>query len=79
MATIERSLKIGSRYRHFKGNDYLVLYLAKHSETREDLVIYQALYGEMGIWARPLVDFLGQKEVNGILVNRFEEIAMVTE
>lgn len=74
MTQTSRNLKIGSRYRHFKGNDYLVLHLAKHSETREDLVIYQALYDEMGIWARPLVDFLGQKEINGILVNRFEEI-----
>ena len=41
------------RYRHFKGNEYLVLYNARHSETLEPLVVYQALYGERGIWVRP--------------------------
>ena len=41
------------RYRHFKGNEYRVLYLARHSETLEPMVVYQALYGERGIWVRP--------------------------
>jgi hypothetical protein len=41
------------RYRHFKGNEYEVLYLAKHSETLEPMVVYRALYGEHGIWVRP--------------------------
>ena len=41
------------RYRHFKGNEYQVLYIAAHSETREPMVVYQALYGERGIWVRP--------------------------
>ena len=40
------------RYRHFKGNEYEVLYLAKHSETLEPMVVYRALYGERGIWVR---------------------------
>ena len=40
-------------YRHFKGNEYRLLYVAKHSETMEDMVVYQALYGEQGIWVRP--------------------------
>ena len=40
-------------YRHFKGNLYRRLYVAKHSETLEPMVVYQALYGEMGIWVRP--------------------------
>lgn len=40
-------------YRHFKGGLYRVLYTARHSETLEDMVVYQALYGEMGIWVRP--------------------------
>lgn len=62
------------KYRHFKGNEYLVLHLAKHSETLEDLVVYQALYGERGIWVRPLSMFEEQVEVNGKLVYRFEEI-----
>lgn len=41
------------RYRHFKGNEYRVIGVAKHSETREDMVVYQALYGEGGLWVRP--------------------------
>ena len=68
-----RNLQIGKKYRHFKGKDYLVLHIAKHSETLEELVVYQALYGEKGIWVRPLDMFLEQVEVNGMLVNRFEE------
>jgi len=67
-----RSIEIGKRYKHFKGNHYLVLHLAKHSETLEDLVVYQALYGEQGIWVRPLAMFLEQVEVGGKLVPRFE-------
>jgi len=68
------TLKTGKIYRHFKGNNYLVLHLAKHSETLEDLVVYQALYGEKGIWVRPLSMFLEKVEVDGELVNRFEEV-----
>jgi hypothetical protein len=68
-----RKLKIGKKYRHFKGKEYLVLYIARHSETLEELVVYQALYGEKSIWVRPLDMFLEQVEVNGMLVNRFEE------
>ncbi|WHH59565.1 DUF1653 domain-containing protein [Petroclostridium sp. X23] len=69
-----RQVKVGKRYRHFKGNEYLVLHIAKHSETLEELVVYQALYEEHGIWVRPLEMFLDQKEVDGTLINRFEEI-----
>lgn len=67
------TIKPGKKYKHFKGNEYLVLHLAKHSETLEDLVVYQALYGERGIWVRPLAMFLEKVEVNGKLVNRFQE------
>ncbi len=70
----KRLIKPGSRYRHFKGNEYLVLHLARHSESMEELVVYQALYGEMGVWVRPLSMFLEKVDVNGKLVNRFEEI-----
>ena len=41
------------RWRHFKGNDYQVLGLARHSETLEDMVVYRALYGDGGLWVRP--------------------------
>ena len=40
-------------YRHFKGNEYRVVGIAKHSETLEEMVVYQALYGEGGLWVRP--------------------------
>jgi len=41
------------RYRHFKGGEYEVLGVALHSETREPMVVYRALYGESGLWVRP--------------------------
>lgn len=68
------NLELGKKYRHFKGNEYLVLNIAKHSETLEEYVVYQALYGERGIWVRPRVMFEEQVEVNGKLVKRFELI-----
>ncbi|MCI2046743.1 MAG: DUF1653 domain-containing protein [Faecalibacterium sp.] len=46
-------LPLPGRYRHFKGNEYQVLSIATHSETREQMVVYRALYGEKGIWVRP--------------------------
>lgn len=49
---MEFDIKPG-RYRHFKGNEYRVLFPARHSETLEPMVVYQALYGERGIWVRP--------------------------
>jgi len=66
-------------YRHYKGNTYRVLGVAKHSETEEDLVVYQALYGECGMWVRPLEMFCGQVEVGGSVIPRFERIQIETE
>lgn len=50
---MENEIKLG-RYRHFKGNEYEVIGIAKHSETLEPMVVYRALYGESGLWVRPL-------------------------
>ena len=69
-----RTIKTNTKYRHFKGNEYLILHIAKHSETLEDMVVYQALYGEFGIWVRPLDMFLEQVERDGLMIDRFEEI-----
>lgn len=69
-----REIKLGAKYRHFKGNEYLVMHVARHSETLEEYVVYQALYGERGIWIRPLEMFLSMKEVDGKLVHRFTEV-----
>lgn len=59
------------RYRHFKGNEYQVLCLARHSETLEEVVVYQALYGERGIWVRPASMWNELVERDGKTVPRF--------
>jgi hypothetical protein len=64
------SLKPGI-YQHYKGPQYKVFYVATHSETDEQLVIYQALYGEYGMWARPLSMFLETVEKDGHTIPRF--------
>ena len=58
-------------YQHFKGNLYLVLYVAKHSETNELLVVYQPQYGEREIWVRPLTMFDEVIERDGKSFKRF--------
>jgi len=66
-------IKIG-RYRHFKGNEYEVLYLAKHSETLEAMVVYRALYGEHGVWVRPASMWNETVERDGRTYVRFSYI-----
>jgi len=65
---------ITGRYRHFKGNEYEVLYIAKHSETLEPMVVYRALYGEFGIWVRPASMWNETVERDGKTYKRFEYI-----
>jgi hypothetical protein len=61
------------RYRHHKtGNEYEVLGVARHSETLEELVVYRALYGDGGLWVRPLAMFTQHVDVGGRSVARFE-------
>lgn len=59
------------KYRHFKGNEYEVLYIAKNSETLEDMVVYRALYGEGEIWVRPANIWNEVIERDGKRVKRF--------
>lgn len=66
-------IKTGKKYRHFKGNEYEVLAIATHSETLEKMVVYRALYGEGGIWVRPLEMFDGYVERDGKTIKRFTE------
>ena len=53
-----RNIKIHGIYRHFKGDYYLVEDLVKHSETKEEMVLYRCLYGDGSLWVRPLTMFL---------------------
>lgn len=62
------------KYRHFKGKEYQVLYVARHSETLEEMVVYQALYGERGIWVRPASMWNETVERDGKIYRRFTKI-----
>lgn len=66
-------IKLG-KYKHFKGGEYEVVGVAKHSETGEELVLYKALYGDKEMWVRPTAMFLEKVEVAGKQVPRFEFI-----
>ena len=61
-------------YKHFKGNMYEVLDIATHSETLEKMVVYKALYGEGGIWVRPLKMWDEEVEYEGKRVKRFTKV-----
>ncbi|UNU74199.1 DUF1653 domain-containing protein [Moraxella nasovis] len=67
------NLKTGI-YRHYKGKEYQVLHIAHHSKTKEMLVVYRALYGERGVWVRPLAMFCEMVNINGQDVPRFKLI-----
>ena len=62
------------RYRHFKGNEYRVIGTARHSETMEEMVVYQALYGEHGLWVRPASMWSETVERDGYCGPRFTYI-----
>ena len=70
---VEQEIKI-VRYRHFKGNEYEVLGIAKHSETTEEMVVYRALYGEHGLWVRPASMWNETVERDGKVYQRFTYI-----
>ena len=62
------------KYRHFKGNEYEVLFVARHSETLEDMVVYRALYGNGGLWVRPAAMWAEQVNTADGPVPRFRRI-----
>lgn len=64
-------IKLG-KYRHYKGKEYEVISVARHSETLEEVVIYRALYGDFELWARPLKIFLEEVEMDGRKLPRFQ-------
>jgi len=68
-------IKVGERYRHFKGGEYEVVSIAKNCDNENQLVVvYRALYGDGEVWVRLLEEFIGYKEVDGKMVKRFELI-----
>ncbi len=67
------SIKPG-RYRHFKGKEYEVLGVARHSETQEELVVYRALYGDFSLWVRPVSMWNEAVERDGKTFRRFTYI-----
>lgn len=72
-ASFIESIKPG-RYRHFKGKEYEVLGVARHSETEEELVVYRALYGDFGLWVRPVSMWNETVERDGKTFRRFTYI-----
>ena len=62
------------RYRHFKGNEYEVIGVARHSETREEMVVYRALYGDGGLWVRPAAMWTERVERDGYCGPRFRPV-----
>ena len=62
------------KYRHYKGNEYEVIGVARHSETDEPMVVYRALYGDMGLWVRPAKMWNEMVRVDGKEVRRFTRI-----
>ena len=59
-------------YRHYKGGEYKVIGVARHSESLEPMVVYRPLYNDTGLWVRPYAMFIGQVEVDGVSLPRFE-------
>lgn len=66
------------RYRHYKGNMYEVLDIARHSETEEWMVVYKTLYGDFSTWVRPYEMFVEEVEVDGVKTPRFEFVGKRT-
>lgn len=75
LSLLSRTIKIDSLYEHYKGNQYRVIALALHSETLEEMVVYEALYDKENIWVRPLKMFLETVNIDGKEVPRFKALS----
>ncbi|MBN9376831.1 MAG: hypothetical protein BGO14_01530 [Chlamydiales bacterium 38-26] len=73
-----KSVTVGSVYQHYKGLLYQIVAVCRHSETLEEFVVYQALYGDQEVWVRPLSLFLGDIFVDGDRRARFQLIDSTT-
>jgi cupin 2 domain-containing protein len=71
---LEQAAPVPGRYRHYKGNEYTVLGVARHSETLEELVVYRQEYGDRGLWVRPRQMFLETVAVDGRNEPRFQRV-----
>ena len=70
----KRSTLLPGKYRHYKGNEYEGIGVAKHSETGEEFIVYRALHGDHGLYIRPYEMFVEEVEVDGKRMPRFEYI-----
>ncbi len=70
---------LSGRYRHYKGNEYTVLGIGRHSETHEELVVYRPEYGDQGFWVRPKAMFMETVKVDGKDEPRFQPLASSSE
>jgi len=74
LTRVDRDELPPGRYRHYKGNFYEVIDVARHSETGEEMVVYRCLYGDHSLWVRPLGMFRETVTVDGRTVPRFERV-----
>jgi len=78
--TVHRKIKtmtaavLPGRYRHYKGKNYIVIGVARHSETDEELVVYRLDYGDRSLWVRPAGMFVEQVLIDGVTVPRFQYV-----
>ncbi len=75
MGNISMTTLQPGRYRHYKGNLYELVGVARHSETEEEMIVYRKLYDDYSLWVRPLGMFLENVTVDGRTMPRFEWIA----
>ena len=73
-SSVAKSLIVEEIYEHYKKKRYKILAIARHSETLEELVVYQALYGEGRVWVRPVAMFLENISVDGRVLPRFARV-----